>query len=61
MTSLNETQMREIEGEGFWEGFLCGAAVGLAVGMMVSPEPFSKLLITSAWGTAAGTCGVAFS
>lgn len=61
MTALKEAQMRELDGEGFWEGFVCGAAAGLAVGMTVSPEPYSKLLLTSAWGAAVGACGVAFT
>ncbi len=60
MTTLSASQMRDIDGEGFWDGFLCGASATFAIGMTLSPEPISKLALGSIWGTALGSCGSAF-
>ena len=58
MTELTASQMREIDGgEGFWWGFACGAATSFALAMTLSPEPFSKIALGSAWTTATGSCG----
>jgi hypothetical protein len=57
MTVLNELQMRSLDGEGFWDGFLCGTAVAFLVGMSLSPDPISKLAWGLAWSSALGKCG----
>ncbi len=59
MTTLSAIEMQKLGGEGFWQGVVCGAAAGLAVGLTISPEPYSKLVVTSAWVTALGACGIA--
>ena len=61
MIVLTTEQMRAIDGEGFWEGFLCGAATSIAIGATLSPDPVTKLVLGSAWTTAIGTCGIAFT
>jgi hypothetical protein len=61
MTPLNESQLQEVDGAGFWDGFLCGATTSLAIAAMLSPEPVSKLFVASAWTTAVGTCGMALT
>ena len=57
MTALTVSRMREIDGEGFWDGFACGASASFALAMTLSPDPFSKLMLAAAWTTAAGACG----
>ena len=57
MTVLNELQMRSLDGEGFWDGFLCGTSAAFVVGMTLSPEPFSKVALGIAWSSAIGKCG----
>ena len=61
MTALTASQMRAIDGEGFWEGFACGASTAIAVGLTLSPEPVSKIGLWTAWTTAVSTCGIALS
>ena len=61
MTALNASQMRELEGEGFWEGFLCGATTSLAIAATLSPDAVSKIFLATAWTTAIGTCGIALT
>ncbi len=57
MTVLNEAEMRDLDGEGFFDGFLCGSSVAFLVGMTISPEPFSKVAWGIAWSGAIGKCG----
>ena len=57
MTILSEQQMRDIDGEGLWDGFVCGASAAFLIGMALSPDPFSKLAWGATWTTAIGSCG----
>jgi len=60
MTVLTATQMREVDGEGFWDGFLCGASVGGLVWVAASPDPISKLALGKLVAGAIASCGSAF-
>lgn len=57
MTALNELQMRGMNGEGFWDAFLCGSSATFLVGMTLSPDPVSKLAWGVAWSGFIGKCG----
>ena len=59
MKTLNALQMREVDGEGFFDGFVCGASVGALVWVAVTPEPVSKLALGTLWTTVIGSCGSA--
>lgn len=61
MTELNQSQMREIDGEGFFEGFLCGASLGALIWAATSPDVVSKLALGTLWSTTIGACGLAVS
>jgi hypothetical protein len=60
MINLCASQMRDLDGKGLWDGFVCGASVAFLVGMTVSPDPVSKLAWGTTWTTAIGSCGSAF-
>ena len=59
MTTLNVSQMREVDGAGFFDAFVCGAIVGTLIWVAVTPEPVSKLALGTLWTTAIGSCGSA--
>ena len=61
MTSLNASQMRALEGEGFWQGFICGATTSLAIAATLSPDAVSKIFLAKAWTTAIGACAIALT
>ncbi len=61
MTALSASQMREVNGEGFWDGFLCGASVGALVSVTLSPDPVSKLTLGTIWAGALASCGSALT
>ena len=60
MTAMTASQMRELDGEGFWDGLACGAATSFALAMTLSPDPITKIGIASAWTSAVATCGNTF-
>ena len=59
MTALSAPQMRQIDGEGFWEGLACGATSSFALAMTLSPDPFSKISLAAAWTSVVAACGQA--
>lgn len=61
MTRLTAVQMQSINGTGFWEGFRCGAATSIAIAATLSPEPVSKIALSSAWAAVLGTCALALT
>ena len=61
MTALSQSQMQSINGEGFFDGFICGASVGALVWAVTSPDPVSKLALGTLWTTAIGSCGIALA
>lgn len=60
MTVLSESQLREIDGEGFWDGFVCGASVGALIWAATTPDPVSKLALSTLVTAAVGSCGKTF-
>lgn len=61
MTVLSQAQMRNIHGEGFFDGFLCGATVGALIWAVTTPDPVSKLALGTLWTTAISSCGIALT
>lgn len=57
MTVMNELQMREVSGAGFFDGFMCGAAIGALISVAASPDPVSKFALGTLWASAIGSCG----
>ena len=60
MTVMSTSQMREVDGEGFWDAFICGASVGALISVALSPDPVSKFTLGALWTSAIGSCGSAF-
>jgi hypothetical protein len=60
MTVLSASQMREVDGEGLWDGFICGASVGALIAVALSPDPISKFTLGAYWTSAISSCGRAF-
>ena len=60
MKTLNAMQLRQYDGEGFWDGLICGASAGYIVFALLSPDPLSKLGLARAGVMAVGSCGSAF-
>ena len=54
MQVLTLEQAQQLEGGGFWHGFLCGLTAAATIAAIASPEPISKLGIYS---LAAGWAG----
>ena len=59
MYELTIDQMAEIDGEGFWEGFLCGAGIVGSIAATFSPDPMSKVALWTIYSGTAGVCGLA--
>lgn len=47
MEVLTLEQAQQIEGGGFWRGFVCGLTGVATVAVLLSPEPISKLTLYS--------------
>lgn len=47
MRTLTLEQAQQIEGGGFWRGFVCGLTGIATVAAIVSPDPVSKLALFS--------------
>ena len=55
MQTLTFEQAQQLEGGGFWRGFICGLTAVAIVAAIASPEPISKFAISSLW-IGAATC-----
>jgi hypothetical protein len=60
MTALSASQMRDLEGEGFWDGLACGTSASFALALTLSPDPVTKIGLASAWTAAVVACGNTF-
>ncbi len=47
MQVLTLEQAQQLEGGGFWRGFVCGLTAVATIGIIVSPDPISKLAFYS--------------
>jgi hypothetical protein len=60
MRPMSRAQMVCVEGGGFWDGFLCGAGIAVTVSAFLSPDPLSKLTLSTLFTGTVGACGNAF-
>ncbi len=54
MKVLTLEQAQQLEGGGFWRGFVCGLTAVATIAAIVSPDPISKLglySLATGWGT----------
>ncbi len=54
MQVLTLEQAQQLEGGGFWRGFVCGLTAVATIAAFVSPDPISKLglySLATGWGT----------
>ncbi len=51
MKVLTLERAQQLEGGGFWHGFICGLTGVVTVAVLMSPEPISKLAL---YGLATG-------
>ncbi len=57
MHVLTLEQAQQIEGGGFWHGFICGLTGVAAIAALISPEPVSKFglfSLASGWAACFG-------
>jgi len=51
---LTLEQAQQLEGGGFWRGFVCGLTAVATIAAIVSPDPISKVAVyglAMGWGT----------
>ncbi len=54
MQVLTLEQAQQLEGGGFWRGFVCGLTAVATVAAIVSPDPISKFAVyglATSWAT----------
>jgi len=57
MHVLTLEQAQQLEGGGFWHGFICGVTAVATIAAIVSPEPISKFAVAglaASWGACLG-------
>ena len=53
MQVLTLEQAQQLEGGGFWQGFICGITAVATIAAIVSPDPISKFAVfglATSWG-----------
>ncbi len=53
MQVLTLEQAQQLEGGGFWHGFVCGLTAVATIAVIVSPDPISKFAfysLATGWG-----------
>ncbi len=57
MQVLTLEQAQQLEGGGFWRGFICGLTGVATIAAIASPDPVSKLAVAAlatSWATCLG-------
>ena len=61
MQELSIEMVQQIDGEGFWGGFLCGAGLAASAYVLFTPDPVGKLAMYTVLTSTAGACGLALT